>query len=44
MWSDLHTPYFIYFAGLSGGFLSTTADNPENAETEGASVAGTQDD
>jgi hypothetical protein len=36
----LHNPYFISFMGLSGGFLpSTTAMNPENSETEGASVA-----
>jgi hypothetical protein len=37
--ANVTPPYIIYFTGLSGGFLLATADNPENAETEGASVA-----
>jgi hypothetical protein len=41
--SDPSDPIF-YFTGLSGWFLSTTADNPENAETEGDSVAGMKGD
>jgi hypothetical protein len=42
-WSDPSDPIF-YFTGLSGGFYSTAADNPENAETEDDSVAGMKGD